>query len=75
MIWTKGSRVCARPSAFKLVEDAIIFIQIAKLPPQMIVNRDSFHRPRVHIDVPNLERQVVPREDVPSIVTELDVRD
>ena len=48
-------RVCARPSTFKLVEDAIILIQIAQLPPQMIMNWNRFHRPGVHIDVPNLE--------------------
>lgn len=71
----EGSRVCARPSALKLVEDAIVFIQITQFPSQMIVDRNRFHRPRVHIDVPNLERQIVPRKDIPPIVAELDVRD
>ena len=41
----------------------------------MIMNRDRLHRPRVHVDVPDLERQIISREDVPPVVTELDVRD
>lgn len=41
----------------------------------MVMNGDRLHRPRVHIDIPNLERQVVPRQDVPPVMTEFDVRD
>jgi len=40
----------------------------------MIMNGDRLHRPRVHVDVPDLERQVVSRQDIPSIMAELDVR-
>ena len=69
------SRVSARPSALKLVEDAIILVQITQLSPQMVMNRDRLHRPRVHVDVPDLERQVVPRQDIPPVMAELDVRD
>jgi len=40
----------------------------------MIVDGNCLHRPRVHVDIPDLEREVVPRQDVPPVVTELDVR-
>ena len=76
--WSSESlvlRVRARPSALELVKDAIVFVQITQLPPQMVMDRNRFHRPRVHIDIPNLEGEVVPRQDVPPVVTELDVRD
>lgn len=41
----------------------------------MIVDRDGLYGSRLHVDVPDLEIEVVPREDVPSVATELDVRD
>ena len=41
----------------------------------MVMNRYSFHGLRVHINVPNLEGQVVPGKDVPPVMTEFDVRD
>lgn len=39
----------------------------------MVVDGNRLHRSRVHIDVPDLEGQVVSGQDVPPVVTELDV--
>ena len=39
----------------------------------MIMDGDRLHWPRVHVDIPDLEGQVVPRQDVSPVVTELDV--
>jgi hypothetical protein len=66
--------VITSPDTLKLVEDAVILVQIAQLSSQMIVNGDRLHWPRFHIDVPNLQREVVTREDVSSITTEFHVR-
>ena len=41
----------------------------------MIMYRDRLHGPIFHVDVPDLERQIVPREDVSTVVAELDIRD
>ena len=38
------------------------------------MNLDRPDRPRVHVDVPDLERQIIPREHVSPVVAELDVR-
>ena len=60
--------------AFKFVEDAIVLIQVAQLSAQVIVNLDCPDRSRVHVDVPDLEREIISREHVSPVVAELDVR-
>ena len=45
--------------ALEFVEDAIVLIQVAQLSAQMIVNLDRPDRSRVHVDVPDLEREVI----------------
>jgi hypothetical protein len=40
----------------------------------VIVDVDGFHRPRLHIDIPYLKREIVPRKDKPTVMTELDIR-
>lgn len=67
--------VITAPRALELIKDAVILIQIAQLPTQMIVDGDRLHRSILHVDVPDLQREVVTREDVPSIMAELDVGD
>lgn len=67
--------IVATPGTLELVEDTIVLVQIAEFPPQMIMYRDRLDRSRLHVDIPDLEVEVVPREDVPPIATELDVRD
>lgn len=67
--------VVPTPCALELVKDAVILIQIAQLPAQVIVDRDGLEGLRLHVDVPDLERQVVTRENVPPVTTEFHVRD
>ena len=64
--------IIAAPCALELVEDAVILIQVAELAPQMIVDGDGLDRPRLHVDVPDLERKVVTGEDVATVMAELD---
>lgn len=37
------------------VEDAIVLIEVAQIPHQIITNGGHFHQPGVRVDVPNLE--------------------
>ena len=37
------------------------------------MNLDGLYRSAVHVDIPDLERQIVSGEDVPAILAEFDV--
>ena len=62
-------------STFELVEDAVVLVQIAQLRPQMIVDVDRLDRPRLHVDVPDSQREVIPGKNISTILGEFDVRD
>jgi len=47
--------IITAPYTLKLIEDAIILIQIAQLATEMIVDRNSLDGLRFHVDVPDLE--------------------
>lgn len=53
--------------ALELVEDAIVLVQIAQLAPQMVVHVDRLDRTRLHVDIPDSQREVVAREDVSPV--------
>lgn len=67
--------VIPTPRTLKLVEDTVVLIQVAKFPTQMVVDRNRFNRSRLHVDIPYLERHVIAGQNVPSIVTKLDIGD
>jgi hypothetical protein len=48
------------PHALKLVEYTVVLIEITELSTEMIVDGNRLDGPRLHVDVPDLERQVVP---------------
>lgn len=58
----------ARKDNLKLVEDTVIFVGVAKPGPQMLVDRDRLDRLPLHVDVPDLHRQVISRENVSAVV-------
>lgn len=58
----------------ELVEDAIVLVQVAKLASQVIMDVNRPEWLALHVHVPNLERQVVTSEDIPSVPTEPDIR-
>jgi len=59
--------------ALELVENAVVFVEVAELPTEMIMNVDSLHRSTIHVHIPDLEAQVITRQDVPPVSAELDV--
>lgn len=69
----RDSLVFTAPNTLELVEDTVVLVQIAELPPQVVVNWNRLHWLALHVDVPDLEVQVVARQDVSSIVAKLDV--
>lgn len=60
-------------SALKLVKDTIVLVEIAQLVTKVVVDVDCLDRSALHVDVPDLQRKVVARENVASILAELDV--
>ena len=67
--------VVTAPAALELVEDAVGLVERAQLAPQVLVHLVRLHRLGVHVQVPHLHRQVVARDQVATVVAELDVRD
>lgn len=53
-------------TALELVENAVVFVQVAKLPSQVLMCRDHHHRFRLHADVPHLHTGSVSRPAQPS---------
>jgi len=47
--------VVTSPNTLKLVEDAVVLIQVAQFPSQVVMNGDSLHGFGFHINVPNLQ--------------------
>lgn len=43
----------------ELVEDAVILVSVTEPRPKVLMNRYSFDRRSLHIDVPDLDRKVV----------------
>ena len=67
--------VITSPHTFEFVEDAIVLVQIAELPAKVVVDWNRLERSVLHVDVPDLQVEVVARQDVPAVMTELDIRD
>lgn len=51
----------------KLVEDYVRCIEIVEHRPQIVVKRHGLHWARLHVDVPNLDGQVITGHDVSPI--------
>jgi hypothetical protein len=71
---SKHALVISTPYTLKLIEDTVVLIQVAKFPAEVIMDGNGLHRARLHVDVPDLEGEIVARQDIPPIVTELDIR-
>mmetsp|Transcript_20917 Transcript_20917/g.45862 ORF Transcript_20917/g.45862 Transcript_20917/m.45862 type:complete len:219 (-) Transcript_20917:1134-1790(-) len=63
----------AADSALKLVKDGVIFVEVAQLCAQVLVYFESLDRRGLHVNIPQLECQVVTAEDVPPPSAKLDV--
>mmetsp|Transcript_51447 Transcript_51447/g.129077 ORF Transcript_51447/g.129077 Transcript_51447/m.129077 type:complete len:219 (-) Transcript_51447:624-1280(-) len=61
--------------ALKLVENAVVLVQVAQLGAQEVVDLDGTYGLALHVHVPDLKRQVVAADNVAPVRAELDVRD
>ena len=69
----KVSPAITAEGAFKLVENAIVLVQVAQLLSEVIVDVDGLDRLTLHRHVPYLQRQVIARQYVSAVARELDV--
>jgi len=67
-------RTVGRETTFKLVEDAVVFVEVAQLRTEMVMDLDRSKWMAVHIHIPDLESEVVAREDVAAVRRESDIR-
>lgn len=59
----------------ELVEDAVVFVGIAKARPEVFVNWDGLHGLSFHVHIPDLYCEVIAREDISTVVGKSYVRD
>ena len=59
----------------ELVEDGVVLVRVAESGPEVLVDRDRLYRLLLHVDVPDLDGQVVAGEDVAAVGGEADVGD
>lgn len=60
--------------AFKLVKDVLVLVEAAELVAQILVDVVSLHWLLVHIQVPDLNREVVTRHHVAAVLGKLEIR-
>ena len=61
-----NSRVCSIPATLELVKDAIILIQRTQLGPQILVDSVGLNGLGLHVQVPDLDGEIVPAINVMS---------
>ena len=65
--------VVTTPCALKFIEYAVVFVEGAELAPKVFVHLVSLDRLRVHVQIPDLQRQIISWQHVTAVVTEFDV--
>jgi len=63
----------SREDHFKFIENTIIFVGVAETRSEMLMDWYGFDRRPLHIDIPNLDGQVIAGQDVSTIMRESDV--
>lgn len=59
----------------ELVEDAVVLVGVAESGAEVLMDGNGLHRLSLHINIPDLDGEVVAGEDVAAVVAEADVRD
>ena len=60
---------------FELVEDGVVLVRVAESGAEVLVDRDRLYRLLLHVDVPDLDGQVVAGKDVAAVRREANVGD
>jgi hypothetical protein len=64
-----------REHHFELVKDTVILVRVAESRPKMFVYGYCLDGLPLHVDIPNLDCQIVTGQDVAPIIRESDIRD
>ena len=56
-----------RTAHFELIKDGIRVVQIVQHRSEVVVEGDRFHGAGLHVDIPYLDGQIVPRDYIPTI--------
>ncbi|GMT31140.1 hypothetical protein PFISCL1PPCAC_22437, partial [Pristionchus fissidentatus] len=70
----ENSLVIATPSALKLVKYGVVLVQLTQLGAEMLVHCIRLDGSRLLTEIPHLDGEVVPREQVLAVVRELHIR-
>ena len=65
----------AREHDLELVEDAVVLVGVAESGAEVLMDGNGLHRLSLHINIPDLDGEVVAGEDVAAVMAEADVRD
>lgn len=65
----------AREDNLELIKDAVVFVRVTQARAQMFVDGNGLHGLPLHVDIPDLHRQVVSGHDVPAVMGESHVGD
>mmetsp|Transcript_68581 Transcript_68581/g.161220 ORF Transcript_68581/g.161220 Transcript_68581/m.161220 type:complete len:236 (+) Transcript_68581:111-818(+) len=68
------ARSIAVEVALEFVKNGVVLIEVAKARPKLFMDVDGLDGASLHVDVPELERHVISRQNVSTILRELDVR-
>lgn len=69
-----AARAIAAKHGLKLVKDAVVLVEVTKLGTQVVVHGNDAKRLAFHVDVPDLDGQVVARDDIPTVPRKAHVR-
>lgn len=70
---TKDIPVTPVPPAFKSVKDEVILVERAELAAEVVVHVVGLQWPPLHVEVPQFQREEVPRQEIAATVAELHV--
>jgi hypothetical protein len=68
------SLASAAKGTLELVEYTVVLVQVTELLSEMVMDVDRLDWLALHCSVPDLECQVIPRQNVFSVLGELDIR-
>lgn len=65
----------AREDNLEFIEDTVVFVRVAETRPEMFVDRNGLHGLPLHVDIPDLNRQIISGNDVSTVIREADIGD
>ena len=64
-----------REDDLEFIEDTVVFVCVAQTRPEVFVDRNGLHGLPLHVDIPNLNRQVISGNNVSTVIREANIGD